>query len=951
MNKRLKRPGVVVCLILATLLLASGAAVQAAQRTVRIGYYYDSDYFYKNEDGSYHGYDAEYLYEISKYTDWTCQYVDYNSFEEVYAALEKGEIDVLPALFYSEERAQSLLLSSHDMGSIYVTVVVSDKNDTIAYGDTQALQGKKVGILTGSVDGERFRSWAAEQSINADIVAVSSEDELLQSLDNGSLDAVAISYLGSGSTYRIVDEFSPMPMYFGMPKDHEALMNELNQAAEKIAIETPDFTSDLYSRYYVANQKQTPVFSEDEKRYIAGHPTLTVALEKDDAPFSYQNKDGSLSGAVVDYYDQIAKLSGLTFTYTGVDSEQAALDAVKDGQASIAGFVVYNASTALSDHILLTNAYLTTTLTQLSRKGVATPKSLAIPAYLAATYKAQPDSGTTPSLTTYATADDCFRALRRGEVDGALLSAFSANYYLNTERAGTYNLSPLNGMSCRVAAGLSATSDRSLYTVLNRCIRFSNTAMNQLVLSHSQADSTSLQSVLNRIPSSVLAALAAILLFLVIFLAYAIISMKRHQSEKDAIAAQRLANDRRELELAAVEKNAEEKNQFFSNISHDMRTPINAILGFTRMAMAPDITDEQRNEDLGKVELSGKLLLDLIDDTLTLSRASSDKLTLRPTPVRIRELLDAVTVPVRQAAGEKGITLTVSDEAGGDRLLLADELTVQKVFLNLLTNAVKYTPAGGHVWFTLHCEPEGPDSPRLMVTGTVRDDGIGIAPDFLPHLFEPFVQEKQRGYESVGTGLGLAIVHQMVDLMGGTIAVESHLGEGTTFTVRLPLEEAPDTLPAQPESPPSQADLSELDGKRILLCEDNALNREITCALLNAKGMAADAAENGRLGLERFEASPPGTYSAILMDIRMPVMDGYTAARAIRSLDRPDAGTVPIIAVTADAFADDVEKALEAGMDDHISKPIDPGALYQTLAACVDGAGREVPTGGVENGD
>ncbi|MCI1722837.1 MAG: transporter substrate-binding domain-containing protein [Lachnospiraceae bacterium] len=904
-------------------------AADRENQTVRIGYYYDSDYFYKNDQGDYCGYNVEYFYEISKYTNWQYQYVDFSSFEDAYAALEKGEIDLLPSLFYTEERANTLLLSDYDMGSVYVTIIVPQKNTSIAYNDYAALEGKKVGILSDSVDGEKYRGWAEEQGLHTEIISMSTTEELLKALDEGSLDAVAISYLGSSSTYRIIKEFSPMKMYIGMPKDHTALMKELNSALEEITIETPDFANDLYSRYYIANQQQAPVFTADEQNYIAGSKTLSVAVLNSNAPFSYSDKNGSMTGATIDYFSRISELSGLQFSFKGYDTQDEIISAVKNGEADIAGAAVYDAVDATANNILLTNSYISMALTQVTLKGNDQIRTMAVPSYLTSVIQNNfKDADMT--VRTYPTATECMKALTNGSVEGAVLNTYSANCYMNNSRAGEYNVTALNGLSYRLAAGLSASSDRTLLSVLNRCIRYSNvTTMNQLIVKYSQADTSSFQATLNRIPVALLYIFAAAMCCFVIILIVLLLTIRRRQKEKETLSKQQAAVTYRSMELAAAEKFSAESNQFFSNVSHDMRTPLNAVIGFAGLAEKEN-SIEKKNEYLSKIESSGKLLLDLINDTLTISKTRNHNFELHPEPVRSRELFDSIIAPIHAAASKKNITFTVDSDSAADRVILADRLNVQKIFLNLLSNAVKYTPEGGHVRLRIYNEPSADGSPDSLFT--VSDDGIGISPEFLPHIYEPFSQEKRHGYESVGTGLGLSIVKEMVEKMGGSIDVKSEPGKGTTFTVRLHFEEAEKAASfAAKNINPSV----NLQGRKVLVCEDNALNREIAMALLKKKDMDVVCAEDGQAGVNVFAESAENEYDAILMDIRMPVMDGIEATKAIRRLERPDAETIPIIAMTADAYEDDVKRCLDAGMNGHMAKPIDPDTLYRTLAEAV----------------
>jgi two-component system sensor histidine kinase/response regulator len=358
-----------------------------------------------------------------------------------------------------------------------------------------------------------------------------------------------------------------------------------------------------------------------------------------------------------------------------------------------------------------------------------------------------------------------------------------------------------------------------------------------------------------------------------------------------------------------------------------MRTPLNAVIGFSSLAKNPNLTIEEKDAYLEKIQSSGNLLLDLINDTLTMSKLNSGKYVLTPKPIDTNCVLEAVLVPIREASKEKGITLTVTNTAR-KRMILADEMNLRKIYLNLMTNAVKYTPKGGHIVIRQEDDPIGVKNPALVLV--IQDDGIGMSEDFQRHMYEPFSQEKRPGYDAEGTGLGLSIVKQTVDLMGGTIAVKSVKNQGTTFTLRFVFEPAPEPLPKN-ASPASLENVDCLSGRKILLCEDNSLNQEIPVALLAKGKVQVTTAKNGQEGLEAFKASKPHEYSAILMDVRMPVMDGLEATKAIRQLSIPDALTVPILAMTADAFEEDIQKCLDAGMKGHIAKPVQPQVLYSEL--------------------
>ena len=385
----------------------------------------------------------------------------------------------------------------------------------------------------------------------------------------------------------------------------------------------------------------------------------------------------------------------------------------------------------------------------------------------------------------------------------------------------------------------------------------------------------------------------------------------------------------REAKLEADRAN-EAKSVFLSGMSHDLRTPLNGIIGFTELALEENDPQVIR-EYLQKIKYSGDLLLGLVSDTLELSRIESGKMVLEPGPVSASELIDPVLESLQASADLKNIRLETCISGCPAEVFLIDKLKVQKVLLNLMSNAIKFTPRGGTVRFSEECFAAEKNSCRIRIT--VEDNGIGITSQFLPRLFEPFAQEQRAETKNTaGTGLGLAIVKRIVELMEGTIDVKTSVGEGTCFTVEFPVEIA--HAPAETPSEKS-LDTAVLAGKRVLLCEDNYLNTDIAVLILSSAGLITECAVNGSEGLQMFKNSQPGYYSAILMDIRMPVMDGYEATRSIRALTRPDAPEIPIIAMTADAFDSDIRKGLKSGLTAYVTKPIDKRKLLQTLTEAI----------------
>ena len=390
----------------------------------------------------------------------------------------------------------------------------------------------------------------------------------------------------------------------------------------------------------------------------------------------------------------------------------------------------------------------------------------------------------------------------------------------------------------------------------------------------------------------------------------------------------------RALRQQATTANAA-KTDFLSRMSHDIRTPLNGIMGMVHIASEQQ-NPPQTTDCLSKIDISSRFLLSLVSDILDMTKAESGKITLHPEPYPIEDFKKYIESVIRPLCDEKNQKLTFSSDTISGAVLLMDILRVNQIYFNLLSNAVKYTPEGGSI--TVTAKDELLDGHKIRVVTQISDSGIGISEDFQKVLFEPFTQENRNdASEMRGSGLGLAIVKKIVEAMGGTITVKSKLGKGTAFTFSLDYDYvARESLQKNaPDGEASAADDSVLAGKHVLLCEDHPMNQEIAKALLEEKKLLPEIAENGQKGVEMFAQSPEGFYSIVLMDIRMPVMNGYDAAKAIRALPRKDAAAVPIIAMTADAFSEDVKKCLEYGMNGHIAKPIDPQELCEKLCKAI----------------
>jgi PAS domain S-box-containing protein len=401
--------------------------------------------------------------------------------------------------------------------------------------------------------------------------------------------------------------------------------------------------------------------------------------------------------------------------------------------------------------------------------------------------------------------------------------------------------------------------------------------------------------------------------------------------DRKRLQEERERKEELEKQLIAAQAASAAKSQFLSSVSHDIRTPLNGIIGMTNLAK--EEKDPRKIQAyLAKIDTSSKFLLGLINDILDMVKVESGKINLHPEPYTIEEFNNYLDAVIKPLCKEKDQKFILQEDVTVKKVPLADKLHMNQILFNLLSNAVKYTPEGGTITYTIKGK-ELADN-KVCIEHVISDTGIGMSAEFQKKLFEPFTQEGRNDISNTrGSGLGLAIVKRLVDFMGGTITVQSQLGKGSTFTVRLNFDSVPAaSCTAVADSTDSGDEFKCLQGKHILMCEDHPLNQEIVKALLLKKGMQVTIAEDGQQGVEFFRKASHFFYDAVLMDIRMPILNGYEATQAIRSLDRADAKTIPIIAMTADVFAEDIKNCLAKGMNGHISKPIDAGQLYKTLA-------------------
>ena len=889
--------------------------------TVRVAYFYNGDFMHKDKNGAFAGYDIEYYYTIAGYAGWNIRIVEYESLHAALDALEKGDIDIMSGLSRTEERERNYLVSSKKMCTARIAVQTRADDDRFTAGDTSTMTNLRCGIVRGSNVISLYSRWCRDNGLTPHITEYNSLESRNAALASGEVDAIA-----AGSTIRgaqKIAEFPTLDLYFMFNRNRGDLKAQTDRAMGILSLENPGYFMRLYEDNLPSSRNSAPSFSAGEKAFISAHPTIRVAVLENDAPFSFTGPEATAAGFLPEYFAHLGEIMGTTVECIPCSSKDDAIAALNAGMVDIVGKVEDNVFDSHARHVILTQTYLEMSMVQITRAGRNKVKSAAVPECNTDFVRNALEEENLPiRMHIFRNTEACFTALRDNAADAVICPLPAAAWLLNRHRTSDYVVSMFGGGTWNITCALPLSHDgNTLRSILNKIFAIDDNFINKLITVDTLKNSADLSTFFDRLPVSFTATFAAITVLL-LFLAVAalLIIIRRGRIEKKLAAQQ--------TELAAEMKASKARRAFFGAISHDMRTPLNGIMGFANLALKSENTDEIRDY-LSKIRVSGNILSELVNDTLFMSRMENGKYALAPAPNETTEIFRGILEPVRELAREKKVIFIDNVSDLRPRHIMADRLSLQKIFINLLSNAVKFTPAGGTV--SLLCRQGSQDGTQPDII-TVSDTGQGISKEFLPHIFEPFSQEAAAGSESSGSGMGLSIVKCIVDAMGGTIEVTSEKQKGTTVVVRLHVQEiAPPAAPAGENLP----DTGSLRGKRILVCEDNRLNLEIVKAILTRLGMEAVGVENGQLGLEAFEKSAPGSFAAILLDLRMPVLDGKATARAIRMLQRIDAESIPIFAISADAYPEDVAECKAAGMNGHIAKPVNPAELATVLATAL----------------
>ena len=1062
------------CVMLSLLLLLSAvlpvkaAAETASAKVVRVGSFEDT-FNYVNEKGARKGYGYELLETLSGYTGWQFEYVTCD-WSDCFEKLKNGEIDIIGGISYTEDRTQEMLFSDEPMGVEKYYLYADLARADISASDFKTLNGKKIGVLMGTEPEVMLAEWEEKYGLKTEHVNISNNEDVKQKLANHEIDCF-VSLEESFWAERGISTITRVGesgIYYAINKNRPDIKEELDDAMRALNEAAPFYTADLYKRYF--SMDYTPILTGEEKAWLKEHGAIKMGfLTSDSGVSTYDPATGEFTGVITDYIQFAADCLGnqeLEFQLVGYDSKEAELDALKSGEIDMIFHCDQNPNLAEEYHFACTNTTWTSNLMAVTNKQhfnennvnrIAVPQNkLSLKKYLAFYYPQW-------EIVDCDTQEDAARLVKDGQADCFVTGISSENKY--SKKYSFYSVPLVNPVRSCFAVN---SGNRSLLSILNKTIKAMpvNMLAGALAMYKSSARKVTLSDFIkdNFFKVMLISSIAVAVVLLTIL-------MLLQKARKAEAAARKAASDTQELNAklqVAVEK-AESANRakstFLSNMSHDIRTPMNAIIGFTTLALS-NIDDTDRVKDyLGKTLASSNHLLSLINDVLDMSRIESGKIHLEEVEVNLSDVLHDLKTIVSGQIYAKQLELYMDVMDVTDEDVYCDKTRLNQILLNLLSNAIKFTPAGGTVSVRVR-QLAGKVHGCGQYEFRIKDNGIGMSQEFAQKIFEPFERERTSTVSRIqGTGLGMAITKNIVDMMGGTIEVQTAQGKGTEFTVCVPMRAQTEQRPVEKiteleglkalvvdddfntcdsvtkmlvkvgmraewtlsgkeavlrarqsiemsdvyhayiidwrlpdmngievtrqirslhddtpiiiltaydwsdieveakaagvtafcSKPMFMSDLREtlmsalgqkpadavqrllpeknadFKGKHILLVEDNELNREIAQEILREYGFLVDSAENGAVAVEKVSTAAPGSYDLVLMDVQMPIMDGYTATRKIRALDDPARAKLPILAMTANAFDEDRRNALESGMNGFLSKPIVIGDLVQEL--------------------
>ncbi|WP_278603824.1 ATP-binding protein [Blautia massiliensis (ex Durand et al. 2017)] len=903
---------------------------------IRVGSFEDT-FDYVDKNGVRRGYGYELMQALAGYTGWKFEYVKCD-WSDCFDKLENGEIDIMGDISYTDERAQKMLFPDEPMGEEKY-ILYADLSDTdIGMSDFKSLDGKRVGVLMDTEPEIMLTEWENKNGIHTEHVNVNNDDDVEKKLANHEIDCFVSleESIWSEQGISSVTTIGKSGIYFAINKERSDIKTELDYAMRQLEQDSPFFKADLYKKYFTLDYIQ--ILTGKEKVWVEEHGGIQIGfLNNDPAIFSMDEETGKITGMLAEYISYAKDCLGnqtLEFNIHAYDDYDEMIQALQNREIDMIFYAGRNPYFAEQNGYALTNTAWTYSLMAVTDEEkfdenkvytVAVPKEkYALKQHIAFSYPEW-------KLVDCDSLDNAADMVIQEKADCFLMGASQALIYDNSQNFKSVPLTKTMEACFTVREG-----EGSLLSILNKTIKAmpSDMLTSALAIYDSTADKVTFSDF---IKDNLLVFLATVG-FLALSIIGIILVLLRKARKAEAVAKlaakdTKKLNDKLEIALKKAEDASLAKTRFLNNMSHDIRTPMNAILGYAQL-MEEELKEKdlpETSDHLEKLQQSGNLLLSIINNVLDMARIESGKMEIDENYGRIEDIRQTLFEIFGDEAKKKNIALHYTINVEHEHIL-TDTTKVKEIFVNILSNAIKYTPPGGSVMINvdeLVCDESG----YMMVRTRVSDTGIGMSQDYLTKIFDAFTRERNTTKSKItGSGLGMSIVKRYVDLLGGTIDVESEPGKGSTFTVTLKHRIADESYYVKKHDECSGTASKILEGRNILLAEDNDLNAEIAEAILERAGLKTERVEDGIQCVNKITKMPVGTYDMILMDIQMPRMDGYKATQAIRHLPDKDKACIPIVAMTANAFEEDKRDAVAVGMNGHIAKPIQIDKLLSMLA-------------------
>ena len=917
----------------------AGQEEVAQQKLIRMGSFEDT-FDYVDENGIRRGFGYELMQALAGYTGWKFEYVKCD-WSNCFDKLENGEIDVMGDISYTDERAQRMLFSEEPMGEEKYILYADLSHTDIETSDFKSMDGKRVGVLLGTEPEIMLTEWENKNGIHTEHVNVNNNEDVEKKLANHEIDCFVSleESIWSEQGISSVTTVGKAGIYFAINKERSDIKAELDFAMLQLDQNSPFFKADLYKKYFTLDYSQS--LTGKEKSWLEEHGDIRIGfLDNAPAVFSMDEETGKLTGTLAEYISYAKDCLGnqtLEFNMQAYDDYDEMLQALQKCEIDAIFYASRNPDFAEKKGYTLTNTAWTYSMMAVTDEKyfnenevhtVAVPKEKeALKQHIIFSYPNW-------KLVEYDSLADAADMVTHEKADCFLLGTSQALKYDNNRDFKSVPLTKTMEACFAVKGG-----EGPLLSILNKTLKTMPSGMltSALAIYDSTADKVTFYDFIkdNMLAVFVTAGLFSLSIIGIILM----LLRKARKAEAVAMLAasdtQKL-NDKLEIALKKAEDASLAKTRFLHNMSHDIRTPMNAILGYTQL-MEDELKGKELPETLDhlkKLKQSGNLLLSILNNVLDMARIESGKMEIDESYGQIKEIQQTLLEIFDDEAKKKNIAFHYTVNVEHEHVLI-DITKVKEIFVNILSNAIKYTPSGGSV--TVNVDELPCDEPGYMIARTsVSDTGIGMSQEYLTRIFEAFTREQNTTKSKIaGSGLGMSIVKKYVELLGGTINVESEPGKGSIFTVTLKHRIADEGYykKMHVETPGTGSEI--LAGKNILLAEDNDLNAEIAVAILERFGLKAERVEDGIQCVNRIKKMPAGTYDMILMDIQMPKMDGYQATQEIRHLPDQDKACIPIVAMTANVFEEDKREAAAAGMNGHIAKPIQADDLLPTLVEII----------------